>query len=278
MITLKWSDTSYDELGFKIMRKAEDEDEFISIDTVSSNTRTYSDSDVSQDMTYAYKIRSYNDAEDSAACDQAAAKILWEPPTNLSVTNTSKDAVSLSWTDNSNVESGFEIQRRTISTSASDETNSDGDGDGDLGTSNTDTEGSDFAQIGTVGADVTKYTDTDVESNQTYAYKVRAYSNPAEGDSDGLTTDEMGTESAYSNEVEAETSEDFLCFIGTITHDSLKSATPLRTLRHICLPVFLLLVISRVISYRLKMVRAPLSKKHTAPHTLRRIGQKGNTR
>ena len=58
--------------------------------------------------------------------------------------------ITLSWTDNSNNESGFLIQRKT-------------------GTSGT------FAQIATVGTNVKSYVDTGLAASTTFCYRVRAF-------------------------------------------------------------------------------------------------------
>ena len=72
----------------------------------------------------------------------------------------------MSWTDNAGEETGFKIERSTRDNSS-------------------------FAEIATVGADVTSYSDTTVRKGTTYYYRVRATN--ASGDS------------AYSNEANATT-------------------------------------------------------------------------
>jgi hypothetical protein len=78
-------------------------------------------------------------------------------PSDLTATTVSSAQINLAWTDNSDNETGFKIERRT----------------GVGGT---------YAQIGTVGANVTAYSNTGLTSNTTYYYQVRSYS--AAGDSD----------------------------------------------------------------------------------------------
>jgi len=70
-------------------------------------------------------------------------------PANLHVTGTTRNTASLAWTDQSWNETGFEIWRTTDSTGI-------------------------YAKVGTVAANVTKYTDAGLTSNQTYYYIVRA--------------------------------------------------------------------------------------------------------
>jgi len=72
-------------------------------------------------------------------------------PSNLSATPFNATEIDLTWTDNSNNEAGFKIERCTGS-----------------GCNN-------FVQIATVGANVTTYKNTDLSRNTTYRYRVRAY-------------------------------------------------------------------------------------------------------
>ncbi len=71
-------------------------------------------------------------------------------PTNLTATAVSSTQVNLSWTDNSNNESGFAIERKTDLAGA-------------------------YAQIATVPANVTTYSEAGLATNTIYYYRVRAY-------------------------------------------------------------------------------------------------------
>ena len=82
------------------------------------------------------------------------------PPSNLIAAAESKTQVLLTWTDNSQGESGFSIERKES--------------------------GGQFAEIATVSADQTTYTDSTVVAGKTYAYRVRAFKD--------------GAYSAYSNQ------------------------------------------------------------------------------
>ena len=72
------------------------------------------------------------------------------PPTNLSTNVVSDNQINLNWTDNSNNEDGFRIER---------ETNHNGN----------------WEQIGTVGSNVKSYEDNGLSSGTPYCYRVRAY-------------------------------------------------------------------------------------------------------
>jgi hypothetical protein len=73
-------------------------------------------------------------------------------PTNLVASTATSTSIGLTWTDNSNNESGFVIQRSTSSTGT-------------------------FTPVITVGANTTFYTDTNLASNTTYYYQVLATNN-----------------------------------------------------------------------------------------------------
>ena len=79
-------------------------------------------------------------------------------PTSLAATAVSSSQINLTWADSDSTEQGFKIERCT--------------GAGC----------SDFAQIATVGANVTSYSNTGLTAATSYSYRVRAYN--AAGDSD----------------------------------------------------------------------------------------------
>jgi hypothetical protein len=72
-------------------------------------------------------------------------------PSNLAASTSGRTQVILSWADNSSNESGFRIERCAGS-----------------GCSN-------FAEIGTVGANVTSATNKGLSKNTWYSYRIRAY-------------------------------------------------------------------------------------------------------
>ena len=72
-----------------------------------------------------------------------------QAPTNLTATAASSSEIDLAWTDNSNNETGFKIERVT--------------------------NGHSFSQIATVGANVVTYSNTNLSPRTLYHYRVRAY-------------------------------------------------------------------------------------------------------
>ena len=63
-INLTWNDNSDNEEGFEI-EQSQDKANYIVIDTVSENTTTYDVTGLSEEETYSFRIRAYNDYGDS---------------------------------------------------------------------------------------------------------------------------------------------------------------------------------------------------------------------
>jgi YVTN family beta-propeller protein len=64
-IFISWSDNSSDELGFRIERSEENEDNYVQIASVAENTTAYEDYHLSSDTVYYYRLRAYKEASDS---------------------------------------------------------------------------------------------------------------------------------------------------------------------------------------------------------------------
>ena len=173
-IDLSWTDNSDNEDGFKIERKTGTEGIYSQIGTVVAGVTSYQDGGLTCEITYYYRVRAYQGAEDSDysfeanattyACPVIAAPIA---PSGLTATVISGAQINLSWTDNSDNEDGFKIERKT----------------GTIG----------YTQIGTVGAGVITYQDSGLDCGTTFYYRVRAYNKDAGS-------------SGSSNELDAQTS------------------------------------------------------------------------
>jgi C1A family cysteine protease/predicted secreted protein len=173
-INLTWNDNANNETGFKIERSP-DGTTWTQIATPAANVTTYSDTGLAASTTYYYQVRAYNGAGDSAYSNTADATTQALPappaaPTGLAATAASSSQINLTWTDNADNETGFKIERCT--------------GAGC----------SDFAQIATVGAGVTSYSNTGLAASTSYSYRVRAYN--AGGDSEYSNTASAVTQAA----------------------------------------------------------------------------------
>jgi hypothetical protein len=110
-IDVTWSDNSYNETGFKIER-ADDGGGFAQIDTVGENQEAYPDTSTSADHSYQYRVRAYNVAGDSSYC--TATSTIYtspDPPTNVTAAHTADLEITLTWTDQSQFEDQFRIER-----------------------------------------------------------------------------------------------------------------------------------------------------------------------
>ena len=156
-INLTWTDSDSTEIGFKIERcTGADCSDFTQIATVGANVTSYSNTGLTASTSYSYRVRAYNTAGDSDYSNPASAVTPAAPavpaaPSNLVATTVSKSQINLSWTDNAANEDGFRIERCKGSTCTN------------------------FAQIATVGANVTTFANTGLSKGTAYRYRVRAY-------------------------------------------------------------------------------------------------------
>jgi hypothetical protein len=172
-INLSWTDNSSNETGFEVKRATDSG--FTQNVTWNGGITgtTYSDTGLSASTTYYYKVRAQGSAQNSAysaavsATTSPSGATIPNPPSGLTATAVSNSQVNLSWTDNSNNETGFEVKRATDSAF----------------TTNVVWRG---------GIAGTSFSDTGLSASTTYYYKVRA-----EG---------TAGKSAYSTAVNATTS------------------------------------------------------------------------
>jgi hypothetical protein len=121
-VRLSWTDNANNETGFQIFR-AINGGAFSLLTTVGANTVTYTDTGVSTGNSYSYQVQSINGAGVSAFAGPVTVTIsapaVPAAPTNLAGSavritgNSLQDRATLTWTDNSNNETGFQIQRST---------------------------------------------------------------------------------------------------------------------------------------------------------------------
>jgi hypothetical protein len=163
---LVWTDNSRNETGFKIERHMNGT-HWHQIATVGANVTSYV-SNVKRPGLRYFRVRAYNNVGNSGYSDVANADTTSlcatstptpsptptptptpAAPTNLTARAVSSSQINLSWTDHSNNETGFKVERAG--------------------------HGQSFKQIATVGANVTTYADTGLKASTTYRYRVRVY-------------------------------------------------------------------------------------------------------
>jgi phosphodiesterase/alkaline phosphatase D-like protein len=173
-ITLRWTDNSANESAFRIERSLSADTSFSEIATVAANVTSFTDTGLAAATHFFYRVRASNSSGNSAYSDTANATTLPliiapAAPTNLIATAMSTSRLDLRWTDNSNNETGFKIERSTSATTG-------------------------FTQIATTAAGVTTFSDTiGLTPATNFFYRVRA------------TNATDGTDSAFSNTANATT-------------------------------------------------------------------------
>jgi phosphodiesterase/alkaline phosphatase D-like protein len=161
-ICLTWIDNSSSETGYKIERKTGLTGTYAQIVQVGANVQSYCDTNgLAANTKYYYRVRATNGTMDSDYSNEPFATTFLDAPaapSNLTITSLLTNRVSLSWSDNSNNEIGFKIQRKT----------------GATGT---------YVDIRTTGANATSYTDNDTALRDGTVYYYRVCATNASGDS-----------------------------------------------------------------------------------------------
>jgi len=174
-INLTWADSAKNEIGFKLERASTSSaqgspaGDYVQIAVLGANIKNYSDTGLAQDTEYFYRVRAYNSgghSDYSAVAGAITLPNIPKPPAQVTAITKTSAQIDLVWADSSNNESGFKIERKT----------------GLAGT---------FAEIGTVAANVTKYSSTELNAITRYFFRVRAHN--------------RGGQSIYSNVAEATT-------------------------------------------------------------------------
>lgn len=149
-ISLTWDDNSDYETGQRLERKTGAGD-FTLVDDLATDQTSYTDTGLTAGTTYSYRIRAYNLEGPSSWSNEAVATTMSIPdaPGAVVASPTSVSATTVSWADNSDNESGFEVERKTGS-------------------------GGSYVNIGSPAADITSIDDTGLLAGQTYYYQVRA--------------------------------------------------------------------------------------------------------
>ena len=152
-IDLKWSDNSDNEEIFEIERGL-DGVNFEKIAEVGAGVVVYSDKGLSASTKYGYRVRAKNTAGVSGysvpkeEVTSAAPVSVPKSPSDLALTVVSSGQIDLKWLDNSDNETGFEIERGL--------------------------DGVNFEKIAEVGAGVVVYSDKGLSASTKYGYRVRA--------------------------------------------------------------------------------------------------------
>ena len=156
-IALTWTDNSDNEDGFWVARNTGSG--FVNLEYVSANTTSFTDTVSSGLSHYCYRVTAYNSNGLSSTSQSSTVDVdtvLPSAPSGVTVNDYSTSGIQLAWTDNSDNERSFSIERST--------------------------DGLTYAALGTVAADVASYQDNDVHLGGIYSYRILASN--YNGDSD----------------------------------------------------------------------------------------------
>ncbi len=162
-IQLLWQDPNASESGSYIERSFNGIDGWTQIATVGADVTTYNHVGLTCGTSYFYRLRAYNAQGLSEYSNLATAATPICPPAapiGLTAWAWQPGQILLTWSDRSDNEVGFKVERSLSGTG-------------------------EWALIGTVGSNVAAFTDTNLPCEAVYFYRVRAWND--------------GGESAYSN-------------------------------------------------------------------------------
>jgi len=155
-INLSWTDSSNNETGFKVERSTTVNGNYTLLTTTAANVTTYQNTGLTASTTYFYRVSAVNAVGTSATTDPVSATTQSPPapntptaPTNLTATATSTTQINLAWTDSSNNETGFKVERAT-------------------------TVNGNYMLVTTTAANVTSYSNTGLAASTTFYYRVAA--------------------------------------------------------------------------------------------------------
>lgn len=154
-ITLSWTDNSLYETGFRIERASSSTGPWTEIGETSANVSYYyDDTGLDPGTTYYYRVYGFNTRINSDESNIASATTVDEAtppasPTGLALSAAYSTQVNLVWTDNSDNESGFKIERASYLSGQ-------------------------WTQVMVTAANVTSTTDSGLTPKKNYFYRVRA--------------------------------------------------------------------------------------------------------
>jgi formylglycine-generating enzyme required for sulfatase activity len=150
-VELQWNDTSAGESEFLVERKVGTAGAWALAGRAGANRTALIDGTVGPNTTYTYRLWAAGPEGDSPYSNLATVTTPGPPavPWDLTAAATPADAIALAWIDNSDNESGFEVERRAEGESS-------------------------FGKVAVTGDDAESWVDGGLSANTVYAYRVRA--------------------------------------------------------------------------------------------------------
>lgn len=152
-VDLSWSDEADNEWYYVIERSPDDQaDNFVSIDTVDANVTSFSNTGLTENTEYFYRIKAVNirGSVYSEVASETTMISMPAAPTSLTAAATSSSEIDLSWADNADNETSYVVERSL--------TNNDAD----------------FSEIASLATEATGYSDSGLDPDTEYFYRVGA--------------------------------------------------------------------------------------------------------
>ena len=166
-ISLNWTDNSDNEDGFRLERVPRGQaDGWEAVGSTGANVAAYTDPNLTCGTAYDYRVVAYNPVGASTPitltdASTAACVRLPAAPSNLAVASTTEEAISLTWQDNSDNESGFKLEwlRNGL-----------------------------WTELRALSAGQTTYDHTGLTCNTDYGYRLYAYNDDGKSDTTPIIT------------------------------------------------------------------------------------------
>jgi hypothetical protein len=154
-VALAWNDNSSAETNFLLEHRLT-AGQWTQIATINANTTSYTDTNASCGENNEYRIRVYNSSsnaysEYSNTLSVTTLSCVVAAPTNLVKTGMGLGTISIAWQDNATDENAYSVERSVNGTT--------------------------WAQIATLNANITSYTSSSLNCSVDYQYRVRAKRN-----------------------------------------------------------------------------------------------------
>ncbi|MFH0759146.1 MAG: fibronectin type III domain-containing protein [Bacteroidota bacterium] len=148
-ILLNWTDVSTKETGYRVERSLTSGGGYSLVTTLVAGTTTYTDGGRTVGTPYFYRVQATGTGGNSAYSNEASATPILTAPGNLTATVLDANTIRLNWSDYSDNESFYRVERSLLP-------------------------GSGFALIGLIASNSVTYTDGGCAEGTTYYYRVQA--------------------------------------------------------------------------------------------------------